>query len=141
MSTRNKLTLEEIRRDFTSGQLPESFGIEVVELGEDYVTGVLTVDSRHIRPGNIMNGGVSLVLIETMGSISSCLYLDMKKQNSFGIQVNANHISVAKPGDVLTARSEAIHIGKTTHIWDVTISNQNGKLVSSGRITMLITDR
>ncbi|MCM2349006.1 MAG: PaaI family thioesterase [Bacteriovoracaceae bacterium] len=141
MSTRNKLTLEEIKRDFTSGQLPESFGIEVVELGEDYVTGVLTVDSRHLRPGNIMNGGVSLVLIETMGSISSCLYLDMKKQNSFGIQVNANHISVAKPGDILTARSKAIHIGKTTQIWDVTISNQNGKLVSSGRITMLVTDR
>lgn len=141
MSTRNKLTLEEIKRDFTSGQLPESFGIEIVELGEDYVTGVLTVDSRHLRPGNIMNGGVSLVLIETMGSISSCLYLDMKKQNSFGIQVNANHIAVAKPGDVLTARSQAVHIGKSTQIWDVMISNQNGKLVSSGRITMLVTER
>lgn len=141
MSTRNKLTLEEIKKEFTSGQLPESFGIEVVELGEDYVTGVLTVDSRHLRPGNIMNGGVSLVLIETMGSISSCLYLDMKNQNSFGIQVNANHIAVAKPGDVLTARSQAVHIGKSTQIWDVMISNQNGKLVSSGRITMLVTER
>lgn len=136
-----KLSLDEVNTVFTIGQLPESFGINIVELGGDFVLGTLTVDERHLRPGNIMNGGVSLVLIETMGSISSCLFLDLEKQNSFGIQVNANHISIAKPGDVLTARSQKVHIGKTTQIWDVTITNQKGKLVSSGRITMLVTDR
>ncbi len=136
-----KLSLEEVNTVFTQGQLPESFGINIIELGDDFAVGTLTVDERHLRPGNIMNGGVSLVLIETMGSISSCLFLDLDKQNSFGIQVNANHISIAKPGDVLTARSEKIHIGKTTQIWDVTITNQKEKLVSSGRITMLVTDR
>jgi 1,4-dihydroxy-2-naphthoyl-CoA hydrolase len=137
----SKLSLEEIRTTFTKGQLPESFGIEIIEVGEEHVTGTLRVDERHLRPGNIMNGGVSLVLIETMGSVSSCLFLDMKKQNSFGIQVNANHISVARPGDILTATSIKIHVGKTTQIWDVNITNQHGKLVSSGRITMLVTER
>lgn len=136
-----KIGLEEINTIFTKGQLPESFGIQIVELGDDFVVGTLTVDERHLRPGNIMNGGVSLVLIETMGSISSCLFLDLDKQNSFGIQVNANHISIAKPADILTARSQKVHIGKTTQIWDVNITNQKGKLVSSGRITMLVTDR
>ncbi len=141
MDPKSRPSLEQIQNVFMKDQLPESFGIEIQEVGEDFVIGVLTVDSRHLRPGNIMNGGVSLVLIETMGSISSCLYIDLAKQNSFGIQVNANHISIALPGDKLTARSKAIHIGKTTQIWDVDISNQKGKLVSSGRITMLVTDR
>lgn len=122
------------------GQLPEAFGIEITKIEEKSITGSLTVDHRHLRPGNIMNGGVSLVLIETMGSFTSYLQIDPKKQNAFGIQVNANHISIARPGDVLTAKSEPVHVGKTTHIWDVNITNQLGKLVSSGRITMLVTD-
>lgn len=125
---------------FIRGQLPESFGIDITKVEKDSVTGTLTVDHRHLRPGNIMNGGVSLVLLETMGSISTCLYIDPLKYNAFGIQVNANHISVARPGDILTARSTPVHIGKTTQVWDVNISNQTGKLVSSGRITMLVTE-
>jgi 1,4-dihydroxy-2-naphthoyl-CoA hydrolase len=136
-----KLTLENIKKAFTQGQLPESFGIEITEIGEDSITGTLTVDERHLRPGKIMNGGVSLVLIETMGSVSSCLYLDFEKQNAFGIQVSANHLSIARPGDKLTAKSKAVHIGKTTQIWDVTITNQKEKLISSGRITMLVTEK
>ncbi len=127
------------RQIFITGQLPESFGIDISSVDKDSVTGTLTVDHRHLRPGNIMNGGVSLVLLETMGSISTCLYIDPAQFNAFGIQVNANHLSVAKPGDVLTARSIPVHIGRTTQVWDVNITNQKGNLVSSGRITMLVT--
>lgn len=136
----SNLSIESINKVFTSGQLPESFGIKITEVNKDSITGELTVDERHLRPGKIMNGGVSLVLIETMGSVSSCLFLDMEKQNAFGIQVSANHLSVARPGDTLTAKSTAVHIGKTTQVWDVNITNQKGKLVSSGRITMLVTE-
>lgn len=141
MTQKIKPTLEDIRNISIKGQLPETFGIDIVEVNENSMTGKLTVDHRHLRPGNIMNGGVSLVLIETMGSMSSFLFIDPEKQNTFGIQVSANHISIACPGDVLTAKSTPVHIGRTTHIWDVNITNQNGKLVSSGRITMLVTDR
>ena len=136
----SNLTIESINKVFTSGQLPESFGIKITEVTKDSITGELTVDERHLRPGKIMNGGVSLVLIETMGSVSSCLFIDMEKQNAFGIQVTANHLSVARPGDILTAKSMAVHIGKTTQVWDVNITNQKNKLVSSGRITMLVTE-
>lgn len=127
------------RKIFIKGQLPESFGIEISQVEKDSVTGTLTVDQRHLRPGNIMNGGVSLVLLETVGSISTCLFIDPEKFNAFGIQVTANHLAVAKPGDILSARSTPVHIGKTTQVWDVNITNQTGKLVSSGRITMLVT--
>lgn len=128
------------RKIFIKNQLPESFGIDITSVEKDSVTGTLTVDERHLRPGNIMNGGVSLVLLETMGSISTCLYIDPKQFNAFGIQVSANHLSVARPGDVLTARSRPVHVGRTTQVWDVEITNQKGKLVSSGRITMLVTE-
>ena len=125
---------------FIKGQLPESFGINITSVEKDSVSGSLTVDHRHLRPGNIMNGGVSLVLLETIGSVSTCLFIDPAQFNAFGIQVNANHLSVARPGDILTARSKPVHIGKSTQVWDVNITNQKGKLVSSGRITMLVTE-
>lgn len=140
MTLRTQLTLENIKDHSIKGQLPEAFGIEIVDVGEDYMVGRLTVDERHLRPGNIMNGGVSLVLIETLGSFSSYLYIDPEKQNAFGIQVSANHLSIARPGDVLTAKSSPVHIGRTTQIWDVNITNQKNKIVSSGRITMLVTE-
>ena len=140
MNNQRKITIEQIQEHSIKNQLPEKFGLEIIEVGEDFMTGKLTVDERHLRPGNIMNGGVSLVLIETLGSFSSYLYINPEAQNAFGIQVSANHISIAKPGDILFAKSKAIHIGRTTQIWDVHITNQLGKLVSSGRITMLITE-
>jgi 1,4-dihydroxy-2-naphthoyl-CoA hydrolase len=141
MSVRNKLSFAEINSMFAQGKLSESLGMTLAKVEDDSITGTLTVDERHLRPGNIMNGGVSLVLIETVGSVSSCLFIDLEKQNSFGIQVSANHLTIARPGDVLMAKSKAIHIGKTTQIWDVEISNQKNKIVSSGRITMLVTDK
>lgn len=134
------MDIETLNKIANENQLSGALGITMTKIEEKSVTGTLTVDHRHLRPGNIMNGGVSLVLIETIGSFSSYLLIDSKKQNSFGIQVSANHLSIARPGDVLIAKSEAVHLGRTTHIWDVNISNQNGKLVSSGRITMLVTD-
>lgn len=133
------MKLDQFRNVFTKNQLPETFGIELTEVLEDSVTGTLMVDHRHTRPGGIMNGGVSLVLIETLGSVSASLYLDIEQQNAFGIQVNANHLGVARLGDTLTAKSTSVHIGKTTQVWDVNITNQKGKLISSGRITMLVT--
>ena len=134
------MTLEEIKKYFFTDQLPETFGLDITQASQESVTGTLKVDARHLRPGRIMNGGVSLVLIETIGSISSSMFIDVTKQNVFGIQINANHLSVARPGDVLTAKSAAVHTGRTTHVWDVNITNQQGKLISSGRITMLVTD-
>jgi 1,4-dihydroxy-2-naphthoyl-CoA hydrolase len=140
MKGKNKLSLEDLREVAIETQLPKAFGIDILEVGEDSLTARLIVDSRHLRPGNIMNGGVSLVLIETVGSFSSYLFLDVERQNAFGIQVSANHLSIARPGDVLLAKSSPVHIGRTTQIWDVNITNQHQKLVSSGRITMLVTD-
>lgn len=124
----------------TLGKFSEIMGLEITSTENKVATARLVVDERHLRPGNIMNGGVSLMLIETVGSISSFLNIDTTKKNAFGLQVNTNHISMALPGDTLTAKATVIHLGKSTHIWDVNVTNQNDRLVSSGRITMIVTD-
>ncbi len=118
----------------------ETLGLEMNEIGDDFLRGKITVDKRHLRPGSIMNGGVSLGLIETVGSIAARCVIHDQPKNSLGIQVSANHLQVARPGDVLTTTATAVHIGRSTHIWDVAIENQKGRLICSGRITMLIVD-
>jgi 1,4-dihydroxy-2-naphthoyl-CoA hydrolase len=132
-----EITLKEIQAG-SKGTLSETLGLEFVEIGADFVKGALTVDSRHLRPGGIVNGGVYLAMIETVASVAARCAIHGKAKNSLGIQVNANHLKVAVPGDRLTATARPIHLGKSTHLWDVAIENQNGKLVSRGTITLLI---
>lgn len=136
-----EITLELLQSPKFSGPMAQHMGVKITSIENKRAVAQLTVDERHLRPGNIMNGGISLMLIETVGSISSMLHINVTSQNAFGLQVNANHVAVAYPGDVLTVTADSVHLGRTTHIWDVNIFNQNNKLVSSGRITMLVTDR
>ncbi|HLW56242.1 MAG TPA: PaaI family thioesterase [Bacteriovoracaceae bacterium] len=121
------------------GKFSELMGLSI-SVENKAVIAEMTIDERHLRPGNIMNGGVSLMLIETVGSMSSFLHIDSTKKNAFGLQVSANHVSMGLPGDKLRAVAKAVHIGKSTHIWDVDITNQNDRLVCSGRITMVVVD-
>src|SRR5207253_2205111 len=92
----------------------ETLGMQFVELGQDFLTAKLVVDSRHLRPGGIMNGGVSLALIETVGSVAARYAIDGEGKNSLGIQVNANHLQVARPGDELAITAMPLHLGRTT---------------------------
>lgn len=136
MESNQIYTVEALNKFYGS----EYLGVHFDEVTKDSIKARLTVDKRHLRPGGIVNGGIYLMLIETLGSISSCLHIDLSRQNPLGIQVNANHLGVAKEGDTLIAFSKAVHIGRTTQIWEVTVENQKGKTLSSGRITLLITD-
>ncbi len=120
------------------GNVSDQFGIHFTNVGPDFVEGTMKVDERQRRTGGIMNGGVSLLLVETFGSVGACCMIDYPKQNALGIQVSANHLGIAKSGDTLTVIARPVHTGKTTHVWNVEIKNQAGKPISSGRITLLI---
>jgi len=130
------ITLDAIRN--TEAPFAETLGLRFTELGADYLKGEVTIDKRHLRPGGIMNGGVTLGVIETVGSTAARCVIHGQSKNSLGIQVNASHLLVASPGDTLTATARPIHLGRSTHLWDVNIENQNGRLVCTGRITLMV---
>jgi 1,4-dihydroxy-2-naphthoyl-CoA hydrolase len=136
-----QVTADLLNSGYGEHLLPQAFGINFTAVGEDFVKASLVVSQQHLRPGGIANGGVFLVLLETLGSVSACLSIDMEKYNALGIQVTANHTGSAKLGDQLLATSRAIHVGRSTHIWEVDVENQAGKLISTGRITLLIVPR
>ncbi len=113
-------------------------GIEFVEAGEGYLTARMPVDQRTHQPFGILHGGASVVLAETLGSVASFMLLDdPTKQRAVGLEINANHIRSVREGWVY-GRCTPIHIGRTTHVWDIRITDEPGKLVCISRLTIAV---
>ena len=113
-------------------------GIEYIEVGDNYIIARMPVDHRTHQPFGLLHGGASVVLAETIGSLASYLTLpDPTKQQAVGLDINANHIRGVKNGWVY-GKATPIHIGRSTHVWEIKITNEAGKLVCISRLTMAI---
>ncbi len=123
------------------GNMLEHIGIEFVEIGTDFLKAKMPVDHRTVQPFNILHGGASVVLAETLGSIAAYLQVDPKKQFCVGVEVNANHIKSAKYGEIVTGIVTSVHIGKSTQVWQIKITNQEEELICISRITTLVKNK
>jgi 1,4-dihydroxy-2-naphthoyl-CoA hydrolase len=116
----------------------EHLGIEFIELGKDYIIARMPVDHRTHQPFGLLHGGASVVLAETLGSTAAFLCLDdPKTHRAVGLEINANHVRGVTSGWVY-GKVTPLHVGKTTHIWEIKITNEEGKLVCISRITVAI---
>lgn len=115
-------------------------GIEITEIGADYICGTMPVDHRTQQPVGILHGGMSVVLAESLGSIASNLIVEEWGKVAVGLEVNANHISSVKEG-LVTGRATLVHAGSKTHVWDIRITSDKNKLVCISRLTIAILDK
>ncbi|MFD2569561.1 hotdog fold thioesterase [Spirosoma soli] len=121
-----------------SASIVNHLGIEFTEAGEGYLVGRMPVDQRTHQPFGILHGGASVVLAESLGSVASFMVLDdPTKQRAVGLEINANHIRSVRSGWVY-GRCTPIHLGRTTHVWDIRITDEQDKLVCVSRITIAI---
>lgn len=111
-------------------------GIEFLEVGDDFIRGRVPVDTRTRQPMGILHGGVSVVLAETLGSCGAA-YASPPDHRSVGLDINANHIRSASAGWV-TGVARPVHIGRSTHVWQIEMSDDAGRLTCVSRITMAI---
>lgn len=118
----------------------ENLGIEFTAIGQGWVEATMPVDKKTIRPGGLLHGGANLALAETVAGLGSMLAIDLNEFDVLGIQVSANHTGGASNGLVF-ARAEIVHSGNQTHVWNVEIKNNAGKLISTGRVTNMIVKR
>jgi len=125
--------------DLCQGTFISFLGIEFLDYGKDFVEARMPVDNK-LQPMGLLHGGASLALAETIASGGSYLLVDPEKYEVFGLQVSGNHLSTVSDG-TLYARAEIIHQGKSTHVWDVKIKGDNGKLISVTRVTMMIVKK
>ncbi|MEQ1554504.1 MAG: hotdog fold thioesterase [Ferruginibacter sp.] len=112
-------------------------GMQWVEIGQDYLKMSMPVDDRTRQPYGLLHGGASCALAETVGSVASALVIDTDKQICVGLEINANHIRGVKEG-LIIATATKLHLGSSTHVWDIKIHDQNNKLVCISRLTVAI---
>jgi len=132
-------TLQELN-DSCANTLLASLGITFTEIGDDYLSGTMPVDGRTRQPLGYLHGGASLALAETLGSYASALCLDLDSKTLFGQEINANHVRPVTEGRV-TGTARPYHLGRTSHVWEIRINNEQGQLVCISRLTVSIQDK
>src|SRR6185369_8533882 len=112
---------------------------EFTEIGADFLRGRMPVDDRTRQPFGILHGGASVALAETLGSTGAGMVIDRSKYRCVGQEINANHVRAVKDRFVVgTARP--LHLGRRSHVWEISIVDEQDRLVCISRLTMSILD-
>jgi 1,4-dihydroxy-2-naphthoyl-CoA hydrolase len=122
------------------GNMAEFLGIEITEVGDDYLKATMPVDHRTRQPYGLLHGGASVVLAETLGSVGAAFVVDRSKYDCVGLEINANHIRGVREG-IVTGIARPIHIGKTTQVWEIRIHDSRDKIICISRITVAVLKR
>ncbi|KAG1269943.1 hypothetical protein G6F65_013484 [Rhizopus arrhizus] len=115
----------------------ESLGIVFSAAGEDWLQAIMPVDERTRQPYGILHGGASVVLAETLGSSAGNLCVETGKQICVGLEINANHVRAVRSGTV-TGTARALHVGRSTQLWEIRIEDEQGRLVCISRLTLAV---
>jgi uncharacterized protein (TIGR00369 family) len=118
----------------TEGTMVETLGIHFEETTRERVVATMPVDRRTVQPFGILHGGASVALAETVASVGAALNAG-EGRTAVGLEINANHIRSKKSGMVRAVATPA-HIGRTTSIWEIRISDEEGKLICLSRCTL-----
>lgn len=140
LSLLNLDTPLELINQSTKNSLIGSLGIQFTRIGEGIVEGMMSLSEKNCRPDGILHGGANLALAETLAGMGSMLLVDCKTYDVLGIQVNGSHTGTLKEGNAL-AVAKIIHQGNQTHIWNVDVKDEDGRLISTARVTNMIIKR
>lgn len=114
-----------------------ALGIEITELGDDFIRGTMPVDARTRQPYGLLHGGANVALAETLGSLGGWLTLAPGAGRTVGVEINANHIRAVREGKV-TGTARPLHLGRSTQVWEIRIEDDAGKLSCISRITLAV---
>ena len=123
---------ENIQNTMTS-----TIGIEITDIGDDFICGKMPVDERTTQPFGLLHGGASVALAETLGSIGGGIKVYSNNETVVGIEINANHLKSVRDGWVY-GKATPIRIGKKIQVWNIEITNEDGDLICVSRLTLAV---
>ena len=126
--------------NFSKNTLMETLEIEYIDVGKDFLKAKMPVNSRIHQPMGLLHGGASVALAESVGSAASMLFVDAKTQEVRGIEISANHLRSKKEGTVF-ATARIIHQGKTIHLWEIKIEDEEGKLICLCKLSNIVLSK
>ncbi|MBX5450858.1 hotdog fold thioesterase [Thermogemmatispora sp.] len=123
-----------------AGTLWEALDISLVSADKERVVLSMPIGPRHKQQAGYLHGGISVLLAETAASIGTALNINLEEQMALGLEINANHLRPKREGR-LTAVATPIHRGRTTHVWEIRILDEQEKLVCISRCTLAVVPR
>ena len=133
----NKEKLLEKMSNLNQNTMATAIGLELTDIGNDYVCGKIPIDKRTIQPFGFLHGGASVALAETIGSLAGQMQVDPEREIVLGIEINANHIKSVNEGWVY-GKASPIKIGKRIQVWEIQITDVEKKLVCISRLTLAV---
>jgi 1,4-dihydroxy-2-naphthoyl-CoA hydrolase len=117
--------------------LMETLDIRVTAFGDDWLSGTMPVDARTHQPYGLLHGGASVALAETLGSTAAMLTLDPVREMAVGVEINANHLRAVRSG-LVTGIAKAVHIGRSTQVWEIRIADAADAPTCISRLTIAV---
>ena len=136
----NRESLLENLNRHSAGTLMETLGIEYTDAGEGFLEATMVVTPAVHQPMGILHGGATAALAESVGSAASALRCDRDRETPVGLELAINHLRSLRQGRV-TARAEALHLGRRTHLWSIRITDDDGRLIAQAKLTMMVVAR
>ncbi|HIB14174.1 MAG TPA: hotdog fold thioesterase [Candidatus Marinimicrobia bacterium] len=130
---------EKLKRinDSIQNTMTSTIGIEITDIGDDFICGKMPVDERTTQPFGLLHGGASAALAETLGSIGGGIKVYSNNETVVGIEINANHLKSARDGWVY-GKATPIRIGKKIQVWNIEITNEDDDLICVSRLTLAV---
>ena len=125
---------------YNKNTLMETLGIEFVDFGTDFLVAKMPVSETVYQPMGILHGGATAALVETVGSCASAFFLRDENKVIKGLELSINHLKSKKDG-VVFATAKTLHKGRTTHLWEVKVTDENNEMIAVAKITNIVLDK
>lgn len=126
--------------EWCNNTLMQTLEIEYIDAGEGFLTAKMPVNSRVHQPMGLLHGGATVALAESVGSAASLMFINTDKQEVRGIEISANHLKSKREG-IVYCTARIIHQGRSIHLWEIKITDENDKLISLCKLTNMILPR
>jgi len=126
--------------EWSQNTLMQTLEIEYIDAGEGFLVAKMPVNPRVHQPMGLLHGGASAALAESVGSAASIIFVNPEKQEVRGIELSANHLRAKREGEIF-ATARIIHQGRSIHLWEIKITDEEGKLISLCKLTNMILPR
>ena len=137
MKLKGQELVDFLNQKIIKNTLLETLEMHFVEAGENTLTAKMLVNSKVHQPLGLLHGGATAALAESVGSTASHFFIDAESYEVRGIELTINHLRSKKEG-VIYAMARPIHIGRTTHLWEILITDENNKLISHAKLTNIV---
>ena len=114
-----------------------TLNITYTDAGEDFLVATMPVTPAVHQPVGLLHGGASVALAESVGSAASMLFVNPEVSEVRGIEISANHLK-AKRNGLVTATAKIVHKGRSIHLWEIRIVDENNNLISLCKLTNMI---